>query len=289
MLVLLISFSIFVLAIISLPHIFSGTVEYSEDSEMILTGYDISASIGSYGLGVVGEVGANNEYGIAIDPQGRTGEITFYIGGAEASPPHEYEWGGESLGFDLIINDEPNETIRCGNGFQEPGEQCDDLDLGTGTCENVLGIPEATGTLSCTDICTFDYSNCTAPYCGDSSCNNDETCSSCPIDCGACSSYDDDDGGSGGSGSSSSSTTSTTSKDGQIIITAIDETGDEEGETIGIGENQPTDPGITGGVIGFVKLRVGIGLIIVSLLFIVRIGVVTLRKKKSSVKKEVEE
>ena len=68
-----------VLAVPSLPHTFIGNVTYSGDSEISLRNYEISASIGSYGLGVVGKVQENNEYEVSIDPQGRTGKISFYF------------------------------------------------------------------------------------------------------------------------------------------------------------------------------------------------------------------
>ena len=54
----------------------------------------------------------------------------------------------------------------------------------------------------------------TGPYCGDGSCNNGESCSSCETDCGSCSSSSSSSssssgGGGGGGGSSSSSSSST--------------------------------------------------------------------------------
>lgn len=54
---------------------------------------------------------------------------------------------------------------ECGNGDIEPPEQCDDQNLVSG------------------DGCT---SECLLEYCGDATCNNSETCSSCPGDCGGC-------------------------------------------------------------------------------------------------------
>ncbi len=187
----------FVFAIPSIPNAFSGNATYSEDPLWDLTDSEISASIDGYGLGVVGNVDSGNSYSVMIDPQGRTGEITFYIGGIEAHPTAIYE-AGDFSELDLIIDEEPLYAV-CGNSIQEPGEQCDGSMLGVGTCENVLGILGATGTLSCTGFCTFDYSNCTAPFCGDGACNSGEDCSSCAADCGACSS-----GGSSGSGGGSS-------------------------------------------------------------------------------------
>ena len=70
-----------ILAAPSLPHEFRGNVIYSGDSGMSLTGHDISASIGTYGLGIVGQVGQNNQYDVFIDTQGRVGEIHFFVGG----------------------------------------------------------------------------------------------------------------------------------------------------------------------------------------------------------------
>ncbi len=70
----------------------------------------------------------------------------------------------------------------CGDLVINEGEECDKSDLGTGTCANVLGIPESTGTLSCTDTCTFDIIQCTGGIeggeCGDLEVNNFpfETC-----------------------------------------------------------------------------------------------------------------
>jgi len=46
----------------------------------------------------------------------------------------------------------------CGNGIIEPGEQCEGLNLGGMSCSafNFTG-----GTLSCSQLCTFDISQCT--------------------------------------------------------------------------------------------------------------------------------
>jgi len=187
----------FVFAAQSVPNAFSGAVTYSEDPLWDLVDSEISASIDGYGLGVVGNVDSGNSYSVMVDPQGRTGDITFYVGGIEAHPTATYE-AGMFTELDLIIDDEPLYAI-CGNDIQEPGEQCDGSMLGIGTCENVVGILGTTGTLSCTSFCTFDYSNCTAPFCGDGVCNGGEDCSSCTADCGVC------DSGSGGSSSGGSS------------------------------------------------------------------------------------
>jgi len=83
----------------------------------------------------------------------------------------------------------------CGNGIIETGEQCDPLGsvLGGATC---LSQGFTGGTLSCSASCDFNTSACTsAASCGNGSCTGSETCSSCPADCGTCSS-----GGGGGGG-----------------------------------------------------------------------------------------
>jgi hypothetical protein len=83
----------------------------------------------------------------------------------------------------------------CGNGIIETGEQCDPLGsvLGGQTCQ---GLGFTGGTLSCQPSCEFNVSACTsATSCGNGSCGGSETCSSCPADCGTCSS-----GGGGGGG-----------------------------------------------------------------------------------------
>jgi len=269
--VLLILSVSFVFAIPSIPNVFSGTVEYSDNPGMLLTDYDISASVGGYPLGIIGEIQSSNIYEVMVDPQGHGGEIIFYIGGVEASPTATYEMG-ELTELDLTINELPTNAL-CGNGMQEPGEQCDGSDLGTGTCENILGLPGATGTLSCTDICTFDYSNCAAPYCGDGTCNNDETCSSCPQDCGDCPSNDnggDDSSNNGGSPIQQDSITN--DSDNQNDILSIESLNEADKE-------RETGAGITGAIIGFAGSGTGTVLIFVLLVILLGIGVVLLKKK----------
>ncbi|MBU1974217.1 MAG: YrhC family protein [Nanoarchaeota archaeon] len=193
-----------VAAIPSIPNVFSGTVTYPDDPEFALVGQEISASIEGTDLGVVGEVGAGGSYEVMVDPEGRTGTITFYIGGVEASPTAEYETG-QFTDLDLEIDEEPSGTF-CGNDVKEVGEQCDGTDLNSATCANVVGTGW-TGTVSCDDSCSFDITACVAPtvFCGDGTCNNGETCSSCSADCGTCPPAPAG-GSSGGGGSSSSST-----------------------------------------------------------------------------------
>jgi len=88
---------------------------------------------------------------------------------------------------------EENTTAVCGNGIVEGSEECD------GNSEPCNTTDNRTGTRTCSSSCTWNA--CVAnPYCGDGSCDNGETCSSCPEDCGMC----DTGSGSSNSGGSSS-------------------------------------------------------------------------------------
>jgi hypothetical protein len=52
----------------------------------------------------------------------------------------------------------------CGNGFVNPGEDCDGTDVGDATCESVA---QRGGTLGCNADCTFDVVGCDQYMCGD--------------------------------------------------------------------------------------------------------------------------
>jgi hypothetical protein len=86
----------------------------------------------------------------------------------------------------------------CGNSIIETGEACDTGNLNNQTCisRGFIG-----GVLTCTAGCAFNTTACATtpgPFCGDATCNNGETCSTCPGDCGTCHS-----GGGGGGGGGS--------------------------------------------------------------------------------------
>ncbi len=55
---------------------------------------------------------------------------------------------------------------RCGDGFLDPGEECDKTELAVGSCTE-LGYYEQTGTLVCLSDCTLDRSVCVGGRCGD--------------------------------------------------------------------------------------------------------------------------
>ncbi|MFH1326985.1 MAG: hypothetical protein ABIH59_02560 [archaeon] len=83
----------------------------------------------------------------------------------------------------------------CGDEVIDVGEDCDGGNLGGETCVS-QGFER--GTLSCSS-CEFDTDDCVVPEtCGDGTCQNDETCSSCPGDCGQCSTAVVSEGGGGG-------------------------------------------------------------------------------------------
>jgi len=72
----------------------------------------------------------------------------------------------------------------CGNGILEGQEDCDGSNLNGESCFS-LGF--AGGTLVCTGGCLFNTVNCTGGgTCGDDTCGESESCSTCPTDCGSC-------------------------------------------------------------------------------------------------------
>ena len=60
----------------------------------------------------------------------------------------------------------------CGDGFVDPGEDCDGAALGDATCGS-LGYYDALAALGCAADCTFDVSAC-GHRCGDGSIEADE-------------------------------------------------------------------------------------------------------------------
>lgn len=111
-----------------------------------------------------------------------------------------YHGGSDSLGNELGVVED---VCFCGDGVQDPGEDCDDGNYneqdGCNTlCQShrcpldQLICPD--GSLGVRDPLTCAWYPCPEPSCGDTMCNGSETCESCVYDCGECT------GGGGNSG-----------------------------------------------------------------------------------------
>ena len=225
----------------------------------------------------------DGEYYLDVSPcYGITsGTISFVINGIEANEGVNYDTEnfGKEIELELTVNSLPSEENVCGNGHIDAGEECDD-----GNTDDSDG---------CSSICEVEYNYiCTGqpsicverqdPFCGDGSCNDGETCSTCSQDCGSCSSGSSPGGGSPSGGSPSSS--STTPNDDGIIV--LDETEEEvEEETPEETEEQNVGTGL-GAVIGFIKTGKGIGLIF-GLIVVVLAGIVLIAQKRKVVKQGV--
>ena len=73
----------------------------------------------------------------------------------------------------------------CGNGVLNPGEDCDDTDLGTATCDSVA---QHGGTLACNADCTFDVTGCHPSACGNGVVEPGEECDGADLGGATCSS-----------------------------------------------------------------------------------------------------
>jgi hypothetical protein len=70
-------------------------------------------------------------------------------------------------------NCQPSMSSTCSNSNVEPGEQCDGTDLNEKTCTD-FGF--AGGTLSCSDNCMFDLTDCRYSICGNNKPESGEQC-----------------------------------------------------------------------------------------------------------------
>ncbi|MBU1241740.1 SUMF1/EgtB/PvdO family nonheme iron enzyme [Myxococcota bacterium] len=67
----------------------------------------------------------------------------------------------------LVACDTKTKSVdSCGDGFVDPGEECDGSEMTATTCTE-LGYYEQIGLLQCTSDCTFDLAVCTGGRCGD--------------------------------------------------------------------------------------------------------------------------
>lgn len=63
---------------------------------------------------------------------------------------------------------------KCGNGKVDPGENCDYADDSSKTQSCASQFPGASGQVTCTNECKYDFSQCVS--CGDNKITGDETC-----------------------------------------------------------------------------------------------------------------
>jgi hypothetical protein len=73
----------------------------------------------------------------------------------------------------------------CGNGVQNPGEDCDGQDFGDATC---MSETQHGGKLRCNADCTFDVARCTLASCGNGIVEDGEACDGSDLGGGTCAS-----------------------------------------------------------------------------------------------------
>ncbi len=86
------------------------------------------------------------------------------------------------LGAGVACSDNDTGNGLCGNGFLDPGEACDTINLAGQTCEDVGNYTG--GTLACASDCTaYDTAGCTVPVdCGNGQLNPGEDCDDTNLD-----------------------------------------------------------------------------------------------------------
>jgi uncharacterized membrane protein YgcG len=296
------SFISFVSAIPPEPMAFYGKVSYA-DGTTIPDGYFIVAKIGTVVSGecpvVNGFYGMNSNTCVVVT-HATSPKVEFFLGEYKLA---EYTFKAkEIVNLSLIVTTlPPRDLPSISNGICEPsrGEcsynilDCDNsitkICAGNGVCDAVIG-----------ETCLNSAGDCgTCAFCGDGSCNNGESCSTCPGDCGACSSGGSSGGGGGGGGGGSSTrkapvislsnstnqTTNTTIPNNSLILSP--EKTEEENQSEAISEK-----GITGrtidGITSFAKSKIGIGLIIFIVLFILFVILTSDKKLREENKRNKE-
>ncbi len=246
-----------------LPCAFYGEVTLNNDS--LPNGYFLTAKINDVVSGECAVV--NGKYGYGDDScvlvyYEDNLKIDFYIGSTKIGEGQFIDKAITNLDFSLDAL--PDYSGNSANGVCE---------IGLGECYfNILdcGV-EQTNVCATNGVCDSLIG---------------ETCSNAPQDCGVCPSTPSSSGGggsgdsggssSGGGGGSGTTFYSTQSNDGG--------TGDELLSTTNLGETEKQEnigAGITGGVVGFMKSGLGLGLIIGILIILAGIGVVMYKNKSS--------
>lgn len=256
-LVLLFSISI-VFAAQPLPHAFEGQI-FSDDGSLT-SGKTMIVKLDGAVTGQT-TIEGNSFKITVIDNIGSGGLIEFFMGNEKAEESFYFKTF-EVTKTDLTFDTIPDETIGdCGDGICAV-EECS-------FCAIDCPVSKCNSNNACDASIGEDYitapNDCTS--CGDGTCNNGETCSTCAQDCGACpvtpSGGGSGGGGGGGSGGGGSQPLSGSSDSDftELNINRLN----EESEEIGIGG------GMTGGVIG-AGLNKGISTLLV-ILFIFLFGV----------------
>jgi len=157
----------------------------------------------------------------------RLGIIVFLLSFISAlNPPQQYfgdvSYNGQiiqgkySLTLKLIGVNDSICTITAGKYGWDPICFIESPDSASGIVGFYLcGLKIGESTFLSGESTNLNFNLTSAPacaseaYCGDRSCNNGETCSTCSADCGACSSSSSGGGSSGGGGGGSHTTTTT--------------------------------------------------------------------------------
>ncbi|MFH1608381.1 MAG: hypothetical protein ABIA78_04580 [archaeon] len=237
------------------PHAFHGTVKYT-NGESIPNGYIVTGKIGGEVRGSC--VASDGKYDLIVTGPG--GEVKFYIQGEETEESYDFEVF-EITELDLIVESAPEVFEGCGDEVCSETEDC--------------------------STCSFDCGICP---CGNDICAGDETCSTCPTDCGECvvNNGGNNNGGSpssGGNSPSSSTTSISTLEDietDEVLLNKQNNELQDLNEILNIdklNEMSEDRSGITGAVVGFVKTKIGIGIIAGSLIVGIAGVVFVLRRK----------
>jgi len=265
---------------ITIPHRFSGVIEYPDNPDFPLEGIEISALFNGNPTGVVGVVGEDGRYLARIETQGQGGEVIFSIGGVEATPSineEEYQMGATTE-LDLEIDEEPQIGL-CGNDVIDFGEECDGNNFGVyrngvDQCRNYNDRYES-GDLICSGSCRISTQQCVLAEEDDD--NDDDN-------------NNNNNGGGGGGGSGSSKNSRTINKDNSNKTNDNEQqflsnnNNNEENNPIEL--NRPQDDierfgGITGAVIGIAQsVRTFVVFIFITAILVASILVRRLRKKR---------
>ena len=186
---LLLSLSL-VLAAQPIPHAFEGQIISKDGSSA--NGKTLIAKLDGATTGQT-IVNGNTFKITVIDNTGTGGTIRFFMGGEKSAESFSFN-AFEVTKTNLTFNTIPAQTIgKCGDGICAV-EECSFCAIDcpvakcnhNGVCDSAIGEDYVTAPNDCNS-------------CGDGTCNNGETCSSCSKDCGACSTSSGGGGGGGGS------------------------------------------------------------------------------------------